>query len=308
MENKTLFVIIVTFKGWQWYDQCFASLRESTVPIQTIVVDNASNDGTVEFIREHYPEIHLIESKENLGFGRANNIGMRYALDQGCGYVFLLNQDAWVEKDTFEKLIKIHLNHPEYGILSPMHLKAEKTGIEKALITYLDDHHITDKSLFEDLFFGRIKEVYDTKYVNAAAWLLPRKTLEVVGGFDPIFSHYGEDGNYMDRVMFHKMKIGICPSCIAVHDTERRITASDKKVQTDSSSLLAEVTNINTPLNITNRCFFHFRKSMSKLLVLKFSSARYHWETGLFLKRNAKAIRHSREINVLPGENWLVSS
>ena len=305
MESNKVFVIVVTFKGMQWYDRCFTSLRESTIPVQTIVVDNASNDGTVEYIREHYPEIHLIESKENLGFGRANNIGMRFALDQGCDYVFLLNQDAWVERNVLEKLTAIHSNHPEYGILSPIHLNVEKTSIEKGLMNYLDDKKITDQSLFEDLYFGRVKEVYDTQYVNAAAWLLSRKTLEVVGGFDPIFSHYGEDDNYMHRVLFHKMKIGICPNCVVVHDTERRITASDKKVQTYTSSLLAEVTNINTPINISKRCCYHFRKALSKLLVLKFSSARFHWNTLRFLCKNAKAIRRSRNTNVLSGMNWL---
>ena len=305
MDKKSVFVIVVTFKGKQWYDRCFTSLRESTIPVQTVVVDNASNDGTVEYIREHYPEIYLIESKENLGFGRANNIGMRYALDHSCDYVFLLNQDAWVETDTFEKLIDIHSNHPEYGILSPMHLNAEKTGVEKALISFLDDLHITDRSLFEDLYFGRTKAVYNTKYVNAAAWLLPRKTLEIVGGFDPIFSHYGEDGNYMNRVLFHKMKIGICPSCIAVHDTERRITAPDKKKLTKSSSLLDELTNINKRLNLKSLCLFHFRKSISKALVMKLSSARVHWRTMRFLCKNSKAIKHSRNTNILPGRNWL---
>ena len=172
-----LFVIIVTYKGQPWYDRCFASLRESTIPVHTIVVDNASNDGTVEYIREHFPEIHLIESKENLGFGKGNNIGMRYALDHGCDYVFLLNQDAWVDADALEKLVEIHSKHSEYGILSPIHLNAEKTGIEKGLVLYLDDRRVTDKALFEDLYFGRLKEVYDTKYINAAAWLLPRMTI-----------------------------------------------------------------------------------------------------------------------------------
>ena len=89
-----VFVIIVTYKGKRWYDRCFGSLRQSTIPLQTIVVDNASNDGTVDYIRENYPEIYLIESKENLGFGKGNNLGLRYALDHGCDYVFLLNQDA----------------------------------------------------------------------------------------------------------------------------------------------------------------------------------------------------------------------
>lgn len=109
-----VFVIIVAFNGKRWYDRCFGSLRLSTIPVQTIVVDNASNDGSVEYIKERFSEIHLIASQENLGFGRANNMAMRYALDHGCDYVFLLNQDAWVETDTFERLIDIHQRHPEY--------------------------------------------------------------------------------------------------------------------------------------------------------------------------------------------------
>lgn len=300
-----LFVVIVTYKGEQWYDRCFTSLRESTISVQTIVIDNASNDGTVEYIREHFPEIHLIESKENLGFGKANNIGMRYALDHGCDYVFLLNQDAWVDADALEKLVEIHSKHSEYGILSPIHLNAEKTGIEKGLVLYLDDRRVTDKALFEDLYFGRLKEVYDTKYINAAAWLLPRKTLETVGGFDPIFSHYGEDDNYLQRVMYHKIKIGICPLCVAVHDTVRRITAADKKVQTKDSVLLAEVTNINVPISVKGLCFYHFRKALVKLLLLNTTQAKNHWQDFRFLRKNARAIKRSREANALPGTNWL---
>ena len=300
-----LFAIIVTYKGKQWYDRCFMSLRKSTIPVQTVVVDNDSNDGTVEYIKEHYPEIHLVESKENLGFGKANNIGMRYALDQGCDYVFLLNQDAWVEPDTFEKMVDIHQRHQEYGILSPMHLNAEKNGIEKGLVNYLDDKRITDKKMFEDLYFGRLSEVYSTLYVNAAAWLLPVKTLETVGGFDPIFTHYGEDDNYLNRVKYHKMKTGICPSCVAVHDTVRRITASEKKVQTKDSVLLAEVTDINAQVNVGGLCFYHFRKALSKFLLLNMPQAKQHWQDFRFLRKNAKAIKQSRKVNVLPGMNWL---
>lgn len=300
-----LFVIIVTYKGKQWYDRCFTSLRESTIPVQTVVVDNDSNDGTVEYIKEHYPEIHLIESKENLGFGKANNIGMRYALDHDCDYVFLLNQDAWVEADTLEKMVGIHVKHQEFGILSPIHLNAEKTGIEKGLVKYLDDRRITDKALFEDLYFGRLKEVYSTKYVNAAAWLLPRKTLETVGGFDPIFSHYGEDDNYLNRVKYHKMRTGICPTCVAVHDTVRRIDSMEKKVQTKDSVLLAEVTDINTPLSLNRLRRYHFRKALLKFVGLKIPQAKMHWGTMRFLGRHSQKIRLSRETNVVSGTNWL---
>ena len=132
MENNAvkLFVIVVTYKGKRWYDHCFTSLRNSTIPIQTIVVDNASNDGTVEYIKENYPEIILIESKENLGFGKANNMAMRYALDHECDYVFLLNQDAWlVQSNCIRQLVDLSEKHPEYGILSPMHLSADRLKI-----------------------------------------------------------------------------------------------------------------------------------------------------------------------------------
>ncbi len=300
-----LFAIIVTYKGQQWYDRCFKSLLESTIPLQTIVVDNASDDGTVEYIKECYPEIHLIESKENLGFGRANNLAIRYALDHNCDYVFLLNQDAWVEPDTIEKLIAVHNGHPEYGILSPMHLNAEKNNIEKGLIGYLDNKSITDKAMFEDMYFDRLKEVYRTNYVNAAAWLLPRKTLETVGGFDPIFLHYGEDDNYMHRVIYHKMRIGICPLCRVVHDTERRIQTNTKKVMTENRNLLADVTNINASLNINALRWFHFRKSVSKILINKKPQAQKHWDDFRFLGKNKKSILRSRAQNVAVGPSWL---
>lgn len=305
MSRMKVYVIIVTYKGRQWYDRCFGSLRESTIPVQTIVVDNASNDGTVEFVKAKYPEIHLIESKENLGFGRANNMAMRYALDRGCDYVFLLNQDAWIEPDTLAKLVEIHKKYPDYGILSPMHLNVEKDKIEKGLINYLDDKKITDKALFEDLYFNRLKDIYRTDYVNAAAWLLPRKTLETVGGFDPIFTHYGEDDNYMHRVLYHNMKIGVCPLCRVVHDTERRIQNNSKKVMTENGNLLADVANINVSVHIGTLRWFHFRKAILKRLTNKKPQAQRHWYNYCFLGKNKKTILNSRKQNVIIGPSWL---
>ena len=95
-----IFAIVITYNGQKWYDRCFGSLSASETPVEIVVVDNASSDDTVGFIKERFPGVHLIESKENLGFAKANNIGIRYALDNDADFVFLLNQDAWIEKDT----------------------------------------------------------------------------------------------------------------------------------------------------------------------------------------------------------------
>ena len=186
----------------RWYDKCFSSLRESTVPVHTIVVDNTPGEEEANYIREHYPEIHLIKTEENLGFGKANNIGMRYALDQGCDYVFLLNQDAWIMPNTIEKMVNTMQLHPEYGIISPVQCNKELTQVHNGVIDFLAYPDHTSYTLFSDLILDTVKDIYSVKEMNAAAWLLPRIILETVGGFDPIFLHYGEDWNYLSRVLF----------------------------------------------------------------------------------------------------------
>lgn len=213
-----IFVIIVTYNGKHWYERCFGSLNNSTIPITTVVIDNASEDDTVDFIKKEYPKIILIESNKNLGFGQANNIGIRYALNNGADYVFLLNQDAWIEPDSINELIKISKKNTEYGVLGPMLLSADKKHISKGYEYYLQS--IDDNLFIEDLYFNKIKDIYSVKMVAAAAWLLPKKTLNIVGEFDPIFFHYGEDDQYAQRVFYHKLKIGICPKIKVVHDSE----------------------------------------------------------------------------------------
>ncbi len=78
MDVKIL-VIIVTYNAMQWAERCFASLRKSTVKPDMLVVDNGSNDGTQEYIQQHFPEVIFHQSRDNLGFGKANNLGLHYA-------------------------------------------------------------------------------------------------------------------------------------------------------------------------------------------------------------------------------------
>ena len=123
-----ILTIIVTYNGLRWYERCLGSLQSSTIPVDVMVVDNASQDGSADWIAEHYPEINLIRSDKNLGFGQANNIGMRYALDNGYDYVFLLNQDAWLHtNDCIERLVQAAENHPEYMIMSALWLYGHTT-------------------------------------------------------------------------------------------------------------------------------------------------------------------------------------
>lgn len=300
-----LFVIIVTYKGKQWYDRCFASLRNSTIPVQTIVVDNASNDGTVAYIREYYPEIHLIESKENLGFGKGNNLALRYAYEHGCDYVFLLNQDAWLEDaNTIETLIAVSKKNPDFGIISPMHLTSDKKKLNMAL-EY--NNRRCSKNLLSDLYCGSLKEIYETDYVNAAGWLLPRNTLSVLGGFDPLIFHYGEDDDYLNRARYHKIKIGICPGSKIIHDhkagseSEWSQFLARKACQEDTEIFL----DLNKPFHYHSLRRYYLLKYMKAVFsgnALEKTKTRFKYK---YLKRMRSAILRSRVENEKRQPNWI---
>lgn len=304
-----VFVIIVTYKGHLWYDRCFSSLRASELPLQTVVIDNASNDGTVEYIRENYPEIHVIASDVNLGFGQGNNKGMRYALDNGADYVFLLNQDAWIEPNTLKELVEIHKKHSEYGILSVMNITKEKDNLLDGFINYIADYNNCDRQLYNDLYWSRLKDVYEIKMILAAAWLLPRKTLETVGGFDPIFFHYGEDDNYAQRVYFHGLKIGICPKLYIVHDAQTARTEMAielrRKVLSDQRNLLVDYCDINKEFKTIKSTLSKIKNIFRKLFNFKIKHSVYEYKLLVFNLKHIGRIRQSRQSNRIKKSNWL---
>jgi len=116
-----VYVVIVTFNGMNWIGNCLNSVFHSSIPLKVVIVDNNSRDETVSFIKNNYPEITLLEQHKNLGFGAGNNIGISYALKNGVDYVFLLNQDVYIQENTIKKLIEVYNNNKEFGILSPVH-------------------------------------------------------------------------------------------------------------------------------------------------------------------------------------------
>lgn len=232
--DKTVFVIIVTYNGARWIDKNIPSLLQSGFPVHIIVVDNKSTDNSVQLLQK-YPEVEIIQSETNLGFGKANNIGMKRALEMGADYLFLLNQDAWVFHDTIGSLVSKMENNVQFGLISPMHYVANGIDFDHSFATYYSRKT------------GEANGVAQVPFVNAAAWMLSRACVEKVGYFEPLFGHYGEDRNYCDRVLHHKFFIGIDPDSKIVHD--RVITRNFNKDVTQSKyKILATLLNINHSL------------------------------------------------------------
>ena len=222
MKSLKVKVVIVTHNGMKWIDTCLKSLLNSSIPVSIIVVDNCSSDSTIEFIKANFQDVSLLEQNKNIGFGKANNIGISLAMKKGADYVFLLNQDAWVEDKTLEKLINIHRKQPKFGIVSPMHLNGKGDELDYNFSKFIEPSKC--KKLYSDIYLNTVQDkIYNAEFINAAAWLISKECIETVGGFNPSFFHYAEDDNYIQRLKFHNINVGVVPNAIVFHDRAKRV-------------------------------------------------------------------------------------
>jgi GT2 family glycosyltransferase len=290
----------------QWINKCLNSCKG----YQIIVVDNNSKDHTVNFISKNFPEVKILNQHQNLGFGAANNIGIRYALSQGAEYVFLLNQDAYLKPNTIDTLVKVHQANPSFGILSPIHINGEEKSLDKNFSSYISYNN--NPSLFYDALTNNLKSIYEVPFVNAAAWLLPKSTLLKIGGFDPLFFHYGEDDNYCQRVLFHKLKIGVVPTTFVVHDRDNKIRKpiplfSEEYFKEKEKYYKIHWGNINeeTDKLISNKETSLKKKIRRSIFKLNVKAANNYKKEYNLIKKIKNTIINSRNINKKIGSNYL---
>lgn len=234
-------VVIVTYNGMKWIERCLDSVVNSSIPLDAYIVDNGSTDGSQKFITENYPQFIFKQSATNSGFGAANNIGLKYAIERDYDYVYLLNQDAWVMTDTIATLIEINKANSNYGILSPLQINGKMDALDKNFSTFSTQN----SEMLSDYIFGSVKDVYATDFVMAAHWLMSKECILNVGGFSSVFNHYGEDSDYLHRVEYYGYEIGIVPSAVAVHDREFRELTKEKDLYMLTPIFLAVASNLS---------------------------------------------------------------
>ncbi len=295
MENKRVAIVIVTYNGQSWIDKCIKPLYGFEY-VKIIVIDNNSSDNTVEIIKEKFPLVHLINSNINLGFGKANNYGFDYAMSNNFDFVFLLNQDASIDYLTLKKLIHSYQQDNSIGILSPVHYKNE-AEVENVFEFYLKDSNIS----FSEV--GSLN-ITDIKFVNAALWLISLENLKKIGGFNPLYFHYGEDVDFVNRVKYNQLKIKVDLSCRGFH--YRNYTKENFKKKFDKSRYFGSwdikyytiLTNIN---NSNIKVFFDtfklFFKSFFKYLIKGyFSSSLICFKVYFNVLKQAIKITNNRKL------------
>jgi GT2 family glycosyltransferase len=227
-SNPTVSIVIVTWNGKKYALECLDSLRglNSALAIEVIVVDNASTDGTPQTIRELYPEVNLIQNGANLGFAKANNIGI--AATNG-DYVCLVNSDVVVPPGCFEKMVAYMEDHPDIGLLGPKMLSPDG-GVGKSVNRLptawnyfcfaLGLHFLVPNS---KLFGGYIMDGYpynkteDVEVLTGWFWMVPRNALTQVGGLDERFFIYGEDIDWSYRFLKAGWRVVFFAEAEALH-------------------------------------------------------------------------------------------
>lgn len=306
--SNNLTVIIVTYNAMPWLDKCLGSINFKKYEV--VVVDNNSTDETVSRITSNYPKVKLFQETSNLGFGQANNKGISFALSQGAEQVFLLNQDAYLVEDCLENLVNFQQNNPEFGIVSPIHISSKKKFLDKNFAQYVSFDK--NPSFYSDHVLGsKQQEVYEFPYINAAGWLISKKCLTTVGGFDPIFFHYGEDDNYCQRALFHCFKIGVLPKTFIIHDRENRSKPniedfSEQYFIKKENAFKIKLADINIDFNAANKLTKKYkRKIIKEFLKANFAYSKQLKKELKLLKNSLPSIQQSRTVNKQKGNHYL---
>ncbi len=186
--SPKVFVIVLNFNGIKYLKSCLPSLMSQTYSnYQVIVCDNASTDGSANYVKLNFPSAILIQNRENLGFSKGNNKALKLALDQGADYLQLFNNDTIAEKDVIESLVKTAESNEEIGIVGPKILDFKnRTLIQEMGMT-------CDKFGFPAAMKTRRESVLEAFYVSGCAMLIKQEVLRKIGGFDEKYFMFSED-------------------------------------------------------------------------------------------------------------------
>lgn len=201
-------VIIVNYNTADLITRCLDDLHQQVgVTFEIIVVDNASADSSCERIRNYASDkLKLIESQENLGFNRGNNLGARSALGK---YLYLLNPDTEVPKpNTLKTLLDYAKAKPEAGLIGTPLLDEHGHNTSKPKMLYPCQALLTEKM---PTLPGEIA------WVIGASMFIPRTVFDTVGGLDPDFFLYGDETDLCWRIREAGFTIDYCDAAAIYH-------------------------------------------------------------------------------------------
>lgn len=225
MKKPKVFIVVLNYNGGNELRQCLDSVYKLNYSnFEVIVVDNNSSDNSFEKARKRFDRFHFIKNSRNLGFSAGNNVAIKWALEKGAEYVFLLNNDAIVEKSTLTNLIEFAEKEKQVGIVSPIiYNKSEsKIWFSGGKINWWKmrtEHWQKAKPKRNKSKKTNDKNDYlqKTEYITGCAMLIKRKVFAEIGLLDEDFFLYYEDADFSLRAKRNGFNLGVVENAKVFH-------------------------------------------------------------------------------------------
>ena len=285
MEKPRLSVVIPSFQGSEWLLMALQSVQASNwQPEDVIVVDNASNDGTVERVENSFPGAVVRVNQSNQGFGMACNQGINMARHQGHDYVLLLNQDARLNPDTIGSIVGLAEENPQSAVVGCCTLSTKKFTDGTPIMLYNGSWRTILPTIQWIPGVEGSSAIINTKpkrvnYVWGHGMLLRVSALDQVGLFDPNFFMYYEDLDLCWRLEKSGWEIWCDSRVIIWHEM-------DDSARSKNSELLRWRYKVKST-HLFYRKYFSF--PFSGVLWLVASAIEWYW---LLKKRRTQAMSH----------------
>lgn len=267
-------VIVLNYQGLKWLDACLSSLAATDYPkVSQIFVDNASTDGSAEFVSHHFPAVKVIQNRSNLGFSEGNNVGIRAALAEEVDYVVLLNPDTKVRPDWLSKLISVGEKLERAGIIGAVQLEYDS-----------DELNSWTRSAFPRLSaeLNKASDMPDhlqTEWVEGACFAIKRPVLEQVGLLDPIYFAFYEEIDFCRRASLHGWETVLATRARIQHFRggswqANAVVSRERDYRCDRSQFIYTITEPRRPLFKNIGWYFVTLGTKTKELVRDFSGVR----------------------------------
>ncbi|MCK5451650.1 MAG: glycosyltransferase family 2 protein [Candidatus Omnitrophica bacterium] len=222
-------IVIVNWNAEQYLERCLKSIADAVGDLvyEVIVLDNDSSDNSLKILKKFVPDVKIIESKENLGFGR----GVNYASDRASGeFLVIMNPDIKIMKEAFKEIHSFFKSHPEAGIVGPKIINPDGSlqalgGGESPLSLWAAFNHyfFLAKKMGHIPFFrgiyvsGETQIPLEVGWVTGACFMIRNSLFKEIGMFDEDFFMYSEDVDLCYRVKKKGWKIFYIPDAEVVH-------------------------------------------------------------------------------------------
>ncbi len=228
-EKATLSIVIISFNVQKLLQECIESIYRETTDIapDIWVIDNHSRDRSVEMLKENFPELHLIENDENVGFTRANNQAI---VQCQSDYILLLNPDTVIQDGALDKMIRYMEKHPDVGVSGCRLLNEDGSlqlacrrsipspGVAFFRLSGLSRLFPNSKRMAKyNLTYLDPDQPHEVDAVSGAFLLIRKQVVDEIGGLDENFWIYGEDMDWCIRAKRAGWKVMYYPDASVLH-------------------------------------------------------------------------------------------